>query len=66
MTKAQAIKGLERLGWKVIDARKGRSSVELEPPVCATYPEGWTAWATKTRVVSGDPKDLLAELMEGQ
>lgn len=62
MTKAKAIKELTKMGWTLINTRKGQSSVELAPPVSESYPENWTAWASGKRVVVANPQDLLAEI----
>lgn len=48
MTKSKAIKELVKLGWTIIDVRKGRSSVEL------LSPDG--------RKVVANPQELLTEI----
>lgn len=55
MTKAKAIKELEQLGWTVLDARKGQSSVELLSPATSQWPN--------QRVVA-NAQDLLKEVQE--
>jgi hypothetical protein len=64
MTKAKAIRELAKLGWTVIDSRKGKSSVEFNPPICSDYPADYKAWASGKRHLVANPQDLLAELRE--
>ena len=65
MTKQQAISDLGKMGWTCVNTRKGKSTVELVPPVCPAYPENWTAWGSGQRIVVANSLDLLAELMTG-
>ena len=53
MTKQKAIRELVKLGWTLVDARKGQSSVELISPATSQWPN--------SRVVA-NAQDLLAEV----
>jgi hypothetical protein len=55
MTKQKAVRELVKLGWVLVDARKGKSSVELVSPSTSQWPN--------QRVVA-NPQDLLSEVKQ--
>ena len=54
MTKQKALGQLVKIGWRLIDRRPGKSSVELLAPAAMNMSHSFI----------GDPRDLLAELAE--
>jgi len=57
MTKQKAIRELVKLGWTLVDASKGQSSVELLSPVTSKWPN--------SRVVA-NAQDLLSEVQHAR
>ena len=54
MTKQKALGQLVKIGWRLIDRRPGKSTVELLAPAAMNMSHSFI----------GDPRDLLAELAE--